>query len=452
MKVNDMTKGNAIKLILYFAIPLFVGNIFQQVYTIVDTMIAGYNLGDGAIAAIGATSSLYSLLIDFSVGLNSGYGIIVSRNFGAKDHENLKRSIAAMFILNVVTTIVLTIAGLVLLRPMMHMLNVPASIFEDAYLYIVIILGGMTATIAYNMFAGILRAGGNSKTPLIFLIISCGINLFMDIVFIIGFGWGVSGAALATVIAETISAIMAGIYIKKNYNDILPLKEHFHFSSQLVCEMLSTGFAMGIMLCVVDIGSVVYQRAINYLGETLIIAHTAARRIIGIFMMPLGSIATANSTFVSQNCGAGKLNRVNNTLIKVMKMEVIWGIFSCVLVFLFGNQFVVFLTGSRDSAVINNAVLSMRVHFLCYPALGILLALRTTLQAMGEKIIPVISSGFELIIKIIAGIWLIPMFGYTCVCLTEPVIWTICMVFLIAVFMIQKPIKKAESKQLINSN
>ncbi|NCB92575.1 MAG: MATE family efflux transporter [Clostridia bacterium] len=446
MKTNDMTIGNPIKLILYFAIPLFIGNIFQQVYSIVDTMIAGYNLGDGAIAAIGATSSLYSLLIDFAVGLNSGYGIVVSRFFGAKDRDNVKRSVAAMLVLNILTTVVMTIISLVFLRPLMHILNVPQSIFEDAHIYIFIILAGMTATIAYNMFAGILRAVGNSRAPLIFLIISCAINLGMDVLFIMVLHFGVAGAAIATVIAESISALMAGSYICSKYKDILPKKQHFKFSFDFMREMITSGLAMGIMLCVVDIGSVIYQRAINHLGELLIISHTAARRIIGIFMMPLASIATANSTFVSQNCGARKFERIHATLKKVMFMEVVWGVFSCMLVFLLGDQFVVFLTSTEDSYVIENAVLSMRIHFLLYPALGILLALRTTLQAMGEKVIPVISSGFELVIKIITGIWIIPMIGYICVCLTEPVIWAICMVFLVVVFVVQKPIKRAENR------
>ncbi|MDD2956704.1 MAG: MATE family efflux transporter [Oscillospiraceae bacterium] len=210
MKTNDMTSGSPTRLILQFAVPLFIGNIFQQVFTIVDTMIAGYNLGDGAIAAIGATSSLYSLLIDFATGMNSGYGIVVARMFGAKDKEGLKRSIAAMVVLNLAITAVLTGGSLLALRPLMRLLNVPQPIFEDAYLYIAVILGGMASITLYNMFAGILRALGNSKTPLYFLIFSCAANLLMDVLFIVVLGWGVQGAAAATVIAEGGAAILSG--------------------------------------------------------------------------------------------------------------------------------------------------------------------------------------------------------------------------------------------------
>lgn len=258
-----------------------------------------------------------------------------------------------------------------------------------------------------------------------------------------GLGWGVQGAAAATVIAEGVSALLAGSYILKHYKDILPGKEHFRFEAAFLKEMLGTGFSMAVMLCVVDLGSVLYQRAINGLGDTLIVAHTAARKIIGILMMPLASIATANSTFVSQNFGAGQYRRIESSIKKVLGMEVLWGVLSCILVYLFGGLAVRFLTNTKDTEVIGNAVLSIRIHFACYPALGILLALRTSLQAMGSKFVPVISSGFELAGKLVAGFILIPAFGYIWVCLTEPIIWVVCMVFLIVVLRIKNPLKKA---------
>ena len=443
---NDMTTGNPVKLILAFAIPLFVGNIFQQIYNVADTMIAGYNLGDAAIAAIGATSSIFSLLMNFASDLNSGYGIVVARAFGAKNQDKLKKSIAAMIVLDLVITFMLTVFSLLFLTPLMRLLNIPDSIFADAYSYIAIITAGMLATIVYNMLAGIMRAVGNSRTPLYFLILSCAINLSLDCLFIIGFGWGVEGAAAATVIAESLSALFSGIYMFRKYREILPGRKHFHLDMPLLKEMAATGFAMALMLCVVDIGSVIYQRAINGLGEMLIVSHTAARKIIGIMMMPLASIATAYSTFTSQNWGAGKTERIRQTLKKVMAMEAGWGLFSCLAVFLLGGTAVRILTGTSDSNVIDNAVLSLRFHFVCYPALGILLALRTSLQAIGRKAVPVISSSFELILKLIAGIWLIPKLGYLCVCLTEPVIWVSCAVFLIAEFMIQKPFDSNKEK------
>lgn len=439
-----MTTGSPVRLILAFAIPLFIGNVFQQIYNVADTMIAGYNLGDQAIAAIGATSSIFFLLMDFASGLNSGCGIIVAQAFGAKDQDKVKKSIAAMVVLDLVITLILTLFSLIFLMPLMRLINIPESIFSDAYAYIAIITAGMLATIAYNMFAAMMRAVGNSRTPLYFLMISCAINLSLDCLFIIGLGWGVEGAAWATVMAESISALSSGMYVFHKYREILPDRKHFHLEMSLLKEMAATGFAMALMLCVVDIGSVIYQRAVNGLGEMLIVAHTAARKLIGIMMMPLASIATAYSTFTSQNWGAGKTERIRQTLKKVMAMEVGWGLFSCLAIFLFGKIAVQLLTGTSDNGVIENAALSLRIHFVCYPALGVLLALRTSLQAIGQKAIPVISSSFELVAKLIAGIWLIPTFGYLCACLTEPIIWTVCAAFLIISYMKQRPLAKTE--------
>ena len=439
-RTGDMTAGHPVKLILRFAVPLFIGNIFQQIYSMVDTMIAGYTLGDAAIGAIGATTSVYSLLINLAIGLNNGYAIVVSQAFGAKDREGLKRSLAAMAVLDAAASAVLTLASLLLIRPLMRLLQVPENIFADAHLYICVLIAGMAANVLYNMFAGIMRAVGNSRTPLYFLILACLLNLGLDVLFVVGFRWGVGGAAGATVIAQCCSALLSGLYVAARYRDLLPEREHFRLRLPVLRERASYGFSMAAMYCVVDMGSVLYQRAINGLGELLIVAHTSARRLISIFMLPLGSIATAYSTFVGQNWGAGRRDRVKQSLMSVMAMEVGWGVFSCAFIYLFGGAAVRLLTNTSDPEVLKNAVLSLRIHLVCYPALGILLALRTALQAMGHRIAPVISSLFELGIKIISGIWLIPAFGYLCACLTEPVIWTVCMVFLILIFWIRKPL------------
>lgn len=440
---GDMTEGSPTRLILLFAAPLFVGNLFQQFYSAVDTMIAGYNLGDGAVAAIGATSSLYSLLINLSSGLNSGYSIVVAQSYGAKNYPKLRRIMASMTILNLAATLTATAFSLWFLGPLMRLMQVPESLFRDAALYIAVILGGMAATIGYNMFAGIMRAMGNSRTPLYFLMISCLINLSMDAFFIIVLKWGIQGAAAATVIAQAVSAVLSGIYVFRSYRDILPAKEDFRPDWGLVREMLGTGISMAAMYCVVDLGSVIYQRAINALGiragDHIITAHTSARRIISIFMMPLGSIATAYSTFVGQNWGAGKTRRLRQTLMQVLGMETGWGLFSCAVVFAAGGTLVHLLTSTTDEAVLENAVLSLRFHLACYPALGVLLALRTALQAIGNKMVPVLSSGVELGVKLLAGAWLIPKSGYIAACLTEPVIWVACAAFLSAYFLSKKP-------------
>lgn len=449
MRVMDMTQGNPVKLILAFAIPLLIGNIFQQVYSMVDTMVAGYNLGDHAIAAIGATSSLYGLIIDFASGLNSGYTIVVTQRFGAHDKKKLKESIAGMIELDAAVTVVLTVLSLVFLRPLMRFMNTPAVIFGQAYSYIAVICAGMAATIAYNMFAGILRAFGNSRTSLSFLIISSLINMGMDLLFIVVLHMGVAGAALATVIAQTVSAVLCGVYVYRHYRDVLPGKGDFYVSFDLIAELFSNGIAMALMYCVVDLGSVFFQRANNALDETIISAHTASRRIIGIMMQPLATVSTASSTFIGQNWGAKKPERIRMALRQVLGMEIAWSLFGCAVIYAFGGFLVRFTTGTSDAKVAENAVMSLRCHLAFFPALGCLLVLRTALQAMGKKMVPVLSSCIELGMKLLSAAFLIPRLGFIGTSITEPITWTLMLLFLAAAYMaLQKsPLRSAKPEK-----
>lgn len=432
-----MTQGNAVRMILTFAIPLFIGNIFQQVYSMVDTMVAGYCLGDQAIAAIGSTSSLYGLVINLAWGLNSGFALIVTQAFGAHEPGKIRRSIGHMMVLDGLIAIVLTAFALIFLPSLMRLMNTPESIFDQAYSYMMVIFAGMTATICYNMFAGILRAFGNSRTPLYFLIFSSLLNIALDLLFVAVFHMGVSGAALATVAAQTVSGILTGMYVYRNYRGMLPAKEDFRLEKGLAGEMFTTGVAMGFMYSVVDLGSVVFQGAANALGETYIAAHTAARRVINILMQPMSGIMNASGTFVGQNWGARQKQRIRDTLKRILGMEIAWGLFSCLVVYLFGGAIIRFLTGTNSGEILDNAVMSLRIHFPFFPVLGVLLVMRVSMQSMGQKTAPVVSSIIELLMKIAAALWLIPSFGFAGVCVTEPVAWVMMTAFLITVYMMK---------------
>ena len=449
MRIMDMTQGNALKLILAFAVPLFIGNIFQQIYSMVDTAVAGYCLGDGAIAAIGATSSLYALLIDFASGLNSGCAIVVTQRFGAHDEKKLKSAVAGMIELDAGITLVLTVISLVFLRPLMRFLNTPEGIFEQAYQYIAVICAGMISTIAYNLFSSILRAFGNSRTSLYFLIISSVLNMGMDMLFVAVLGLGVAGAALATVIAEGVSALLCGIYVFRHYSEFLPGKKDFRVSGRQIAELFSNGIAMALMYCVVDFGSVIFQRANNHLGENIISAHTASRRIIGIMMQPLATISTASSTFVGQNWGAKKPERIRTALRQVTGMEIGWSLFGCALIFAFGSTLVRLTTGTSDTEVIRNAVMSLRWHLSFFPALGCLLVLRTAMQAMGQKTAPILSSCIELGMKLLSAAFLIPHLGFFGTSITEPITWTVMLLFLAAVYFASR--KRLFSKMIVET-
>ena len=434
MIIMDMTTGSPLKHILIFALPLFIGNIFQQIYSMVDTMVAGYTLGDQSIAAIGATSSLYGLLIDFASGLNSGCAIVVTQCFGAHDEKKLRKSIAGMIIIDAIITCLITISALIFLRPLMHFMNAPDSIFEQAYIYIAIICAGMLSTVAYNMFSAILRAVGNSKTSLYFLIISSVLNMGMDFFFVVVLGIGITGIALATVIAESVSALLCGIYVYHHYKSILPCKDDFKVSSDIIQELFSSGIAMALMYCVVDLGSVIFQRANNHLGEIIISAHTAARRIIGMMMQPLATIATASSTFIGQNWGAKKKERIHTAIRKVLFLEIIWSLLGCAVIWTFGRFIVQFTIGTDNSDIISNAVMSLRWHLSFFPVLGCLLVLRTAMQAMGKKSIPIISSCIELGMKLLSAAFVIPNLGFFGTCITEPITWSLMLLLLVTAY------------------
>lgn len=438
MRVQDMTSGSPVGLILRFAIPLFIGNIFQQFYSMVDTMVVGYHLGDTAIAAIGATASLYSLLINFANGLNNGYGIVVTQRFGARDEKRLKQAIAGMMLLDLGVTLTLTVLALTFLKPLMGFLNTPAEIFDLAHSYISVIFCGIVTTIGYNMFATILRSLGNSRSPLYFLILSSLLNIGLDLLFVAVFRWGVAGAAAATVIAQAVSAILCGIYVFKNYRALLPGRADFRVPVQMLKELFFSGITMALMNCLVDCGSVIFSRANNLLGQTAITAYTAGRKIMMICISPLGNLAHAGSVFAGQNYGAKKFSRIREGLQKILLLELGWSAVIITVIYLFGAPLVRFTTGSQDPEMVRLAVLSLRIHFAATPALGILFAVRHTLQAMGQKIVPILSSFIELCVKILSASVLIPKIGFLGSCVTEPVTWVLMTTFLMTYYLTQK--------------
>ena len=438
MRTRDMTTGSPVRLILSFALPLFIGNIFQQVYTLVDTMIAGHYLGDNAIAAIGAGGALYGLLINLVWGLNSGFSIIITQCFGARDISRLRKSVAATSILDMTITAALTAVSICFLRPMMHALNTPDGIFEDAYSYMFIICAGMLGTMAYNMFAGIMRAFGNSKTPLYALMFCSVMNVILDIVFIAWLGMGVSGAALATIISQILSGVICGVYVTKNYHEFMPdlMKPEDMPSRQLVREMMMTGGAMSLMYSIVNIGSVIFQGAVNTLGETIISAHTASERIINVLMGPTATIMDASSTFVGQNWGAGRKDRIRYSLRKTMEMEVIWGAAATALVYIADEAIMKLITGTDDPQIIEYGVMNLRTVLPFFPVLGILLVQRTAMQAMGQKTAPIVSSIIEVAMRAFGAWVMVPMMGYTGVCRNTPLTWTVMTVFIMIVYFV----------------
>lgn len=438
MQVVDMTQGSPISLILGFAVPMFIGNIFQQFYTMADTMVVGHSLGDNAIAAIGATSALYSLIFRIAFGMNNGYGIVVSRCFGTHNEKKLRQSVAGMLTYNTGVTLILTVIALAFLRPLLVFMNTPEAIFEQAYLYIMILCAGMIFTIYYNMFASILRAVGNSRVPLYFLIMASVVNIVLDIVLVVWFHGGVAGAAAATIASQAISAVLSGGYLLKNYRKILPQKEDFRVPGTLRRDLLSTGIAMALVESLVDLGTMIFQRANNMLGETTIAAFTASRRILETLLEPVCTIAVANSVFAGQNLGARRPDRIREALKKVLVLEVMWASFAALCIWMFGGSLIKLITGSANVDMIQMAVRCMRIQFSFYPVLAVLLCMREAMQAIGFKAAPVASSIIELVMKMFAAWQLIPRFGFLGTSVTEPVTWVLMTAFLASAYLMRR--------------
>ena len=443
----DLIHGPIFKSLIIFALPLFISNIFQQLYNTVDTMIVGNFLGDASLAAIGSCTSIYDLLVGFALGIGNGLAIVTARSFGSKDEKLLKKSVASSLVIGIVVSIGLTLIGLIFLQPLLHLLNTPANIIDEAYSYIFFIVLFIIVMFAYNLCAGLMRAIGNSVMPLVFLVVSSVLNIILDLVFITQLNMGVHGAAVATVISQGTSVILCIIYMFKKTPLLLPKKEHFEVDKDLYKELLGQGFSMGFMMSIVSAGTVILQSAINDFGYLIIAGHGTARKLNSFCMMPAGTIGLALSTFVSQNKGANQQQRIRDGVRYGNLIACAWGALITVILFFGAPLLVQLISGSREPTVIDNATLYLRINAPFYAVLGILLNLRNSLQGLGMKIIPLVSSVIECLGKIVFVALFIPVLHYFGVIICEPVIWC-CMCLQLAWSFYHNPyIKGAKNNQ-----
>lgn len=426
-----MTEGNILRNIVFFAIPILIGNIFQQLYNVADTAIIGNLLGDSALAAVGASTPVYGLLIGFAGGLTNGFAVVIARYFGAKNEREMKKAVSLTYILSGIIALVLTITGALVLHPLMQSLKTPDDIIADTESYMMIIILFSSVTIAYNMLAGMMRAVGNSKAPLYFLIASTFVNIGLDFLFVKGFDMGVAGAAYATVISQGVSVILCFIYALKKCDFLIFRKSELVLDRSMLSNLTSTGLSMGLMYAIVSIGSVILQGAVNSFGTSTITAHTAARKIDDIFMLTLGTIAMSSSTFASQNYGAGKIDRVKKGILYSIFLSFGWSAFSVLCAVVFRVPIITALTGTADEIVIDTASGYIIWNISFFFILGVLLVLRSSLQGIGRKLVPVTGSAIELLLKIVATAVLAPNLGYFGICICEPIIWTVCAVIVV---------------------
>lgn len=433
-KTKDLTQGNVAKLLLFFAFPTLLSNVFQQFYNLADTAIAGHILGDNALVAIGASSTVNSLVLSFAWGLNGGFGIIIAQCFGAKDFKKLKKSVAISLSINVLFSLIVCIFSIFMSRPMLQALNTPAARLNEANSYISVILVFIIVPMLYNLEAVILRSLGDSKTPLYFLIFSSVLNIILDYVLIKFTHMGVKGAAVATVLAQLLSVILCFVVILKNFKIIRLKKNDFHFSASLFKNMMSAGMAMAVMNSIFSIGSIIMQGSINALGEDVIAAHLGSRKVAEMFMQPLVTIGTACSTFVGQNYGALKIGRIKASIKYSTIYSLIWSVFTFFILLFFGGQIARLVTGSASQVVFDNTQMYLRINAPFYFVLGLLFTLRFSIQSVDRKMPPIISSSMELASKIAAAYLFIPLWGYLGACIAEPLSWTLGAIYLLFVF------------------
>ena len=443
--MKDLTTGKPLKLILQFALPLFIGQLFQLFYSLVDTRIVGETLGDAALAAVGSTSTLSDLFISLLNGITNGFGIIIATYFGAKKEHHMKKAIASTILFGTGAALIISVLSLIFLSPILKFLNISGDLLPQATSYISIILLGLVAATFYNCCASILRALGDSFTPLIFLIISTVLNIFLDYGFILYLHMGVAGAAFATILSQALSAITCFIYMRKKYPSLRLCRSDFKPEREINTRLITTGASMAFMSAFVQIGTFSLQTSINTFGTNTIVAHAAARKVSSIYMMPWGCLGTTLATYCGQNLGAGKYSRIKKGLRDATLLTWGWCLLVILSAYTIAPQLIRLITATNEIEIIDTASLYLRVNTIFYFVPTVICLFRNAMQGFGDTKTPVFSSALELLTKVVVAFLLAPAIGYWGIIISEPIAWII-MVIPLIVNTLRNPIIRQTDK------
>ncbi len=432
MAERDLTQGKPLKEIVIFTIPLLFGNVFQQLYSFFDTLIVGRTLGLKALAGVGATGPMIFFIIGFLFAYTQGLTIITAQRFGAKDYEGVRKSFTTSIILCIITTLLFTAITVPLVRPVLTVMHTPADIFNQAYIYMFISYLGLGTILFYNLLSNVIRALGDSKTPLYFLIIASVLNIILDLYFILSLHWGVGGAAIATVLSQGVSAILCAFYMFKKFPILKLKKSDWKFDKSFAMEHLKIGFPMGIQMSVLTIGIIAVQFALNTLGSTAIAAFTTAVRIDQLFSQSLITLGATAATFTAQNFGAGKLKRIKEGSKASMLLVLIMSAIAAILICGLGETLVGLFLDKPDEQVVSLAMQYLHIIVIFYFFLGTLILYRNVLQGMGKVKAPLISGLAELVARTAAAFILCAYMGYLGVCLATPLAWIFAAIVLFA--------------------
>lgn len=431
---KDMTTGSPGHLILRFTIPLIFGNLFQQFYSMVDTIIVGRFLGKESLAAVGSTGSINFLIIGFCLGLCSGFAIPVSQQFGAKNFAEMKKYIGNIIWLTIWSSVLFTVATVLLCRPMLEWMNTPSDIIEEAYWYIVVIFAGIPAIFLYNVQAALLRALGDSRTPVIFLVIASFLNIALDLLLIVVIPMGVVGAAVATVLSQLLSGVACFVFIVKKFPALHISRQDLHIDTGYLTRLCSIGIPMGLQFSITAIGSIILQTSVNALGSGIVAAVTAAGRLYSLFACAFDALGVAMSTYGGQNIGARKVERLSPGLRAAMIIGSIYSVFSLLVIWLLGKPLLTLFVEATEVEIINNAYLFMMINVAFFIPLAGVNIFRLMIQGMGYSKMAVFAGVSEMIARGVVGAWLVPALGYIAACFASPIAWIMADLFLIPAY------------------
>ena len=420
---KDMTSGNPVKLIMIFSIPLLIGNIFQQFYSMVDTIIVGRYLGVDALAAVGNTGSMSFLINGFITGLTSGFSIMVAQKFGAKDEQGLKKAVSSSIILCAIAVIVITVLSISSSRFMLNLMNTPANIIDDSMTYINIIYSGTIAVLSYNMISSILRALGDSRTPLYFLIVSSILNIALDLLFIVKFSMGVSGAAYATIISQGVSAVLCLIYSLLRYKILRLNRDDFKINNSMYVNHLRIGIPMAMQFSITAVGIMIVQGALNVFGSVVIASYTAASKVLQIVMQPAITLGVTMATFCGQNLGAKQYKRIRDGVKKCTEISLITSLIAGAVLIFGGKYFVSLFIENPTEEILRYAQQVFNYSAYFFIPLGLIFVYRNALQGIGESFIPMMAGVYELGARSLVAFTLPKFIGFTGICLSDPLAW-----------------------------
>lgn len=431
---KDMTVGSPMRLILGFSIPLLCGALFQQFYSVVDTVIVGRILGVNALAGVGATGSVNFMIVGFCMGVCSGFSIPIAHKFGAGDYSGMRQFAANSAWLAAIFSVVITVTVVFLCKNILIWMKTPEDIFAESYAYIVVIFAGIPATFLYNMLSGIIRAMGNSRTPLYFLTLSSVLNIGLDFLCILTFDMGVAGAAVATVVSQLVSGVLCLVYTIKKFELLHISREEWQFNPQHIWTLCGMGIPMGLQYSITAIGSVILQTAVNTLGSAVVAAVTAAGKVSMFVSCPFDAMGTTMATYGGQNVGAKKLERLGRGLKDCTILGIGYSVLAFVILYFFGAHLAALFVDTGETRLLEMAGQFLIISGAFYIPLALVNIIRFMIQGMGFGVLAIMAGVLEMVARTLAALLLVPVFGFTGVCLASPLAWLFADAFLIPAY------------------